>query len=106
MVWSAAEMNRPFQGNGFERTVYCPSVVFEAGAKAFWLQLDLRSPEARAICEEGGIELSPKLADELLNQYVVTYGRPESLIPPEKLEVRVKKPGLTARSRTRLAPAR
>src|SRR5829696_2225691 len=27
-----------------------------AGAKAFWLQLDLRSPEARAICEEAGLD--------------------------------------------------
>lgn len=43
-----------------------------------------------------------KVADELLNQYVVTYGRPESLVPPEKLEVTVTKPGLTARARTRL----
>ena len=28
----------------------------EAGAKAFWLQLDLRSSEARAICEEAGLD--------------------------------------------------
>ena len=28
----------------------------EAGAKAFWLQLDLRSPEARAICEDAGVD--------------------------------------------------
>jgi hypothetical protein len=43
-----------------------------------------------------------RLAGELLNQYLVTYGRPESLIPPEKVQVSVKKPGLTARARTRL----
>ena len=43
-----------------------------------------------------------KLADELLNQYVVTYGRPEALVPPEKVQVSVTKPGLTARARTRL----
>ena len=43
-----------------------------------------------------------KVADELLNQYVVTYGRPDKLIPPEKVEVTVKKPGLTVRARTRL----
>ena len=43
-----------------------------------------------------------KVADELLNQYVVTYGRPDKLIPPEKVEVTVDKPGLTARARTRL----
>lgn len=28
----------------------------EAGAKAFWLQLDLRSPEARRIATEGGLD--------------------------------------------------
>jgi VWFA-related protein len=43
-----------------------------------------------------------KLADELLSQYVVTYGRPEALVAPEKVQVTVDKPGLTARARTRL----
>lgn len=42
-----------------------------------------------------------QLADELLKQYVVTYARPQQLIPPEKIEVTVTKPGLTARARTR-----
>jgi predicted CoA-binding protein len=28
----------------------------EIGAKAFWLQLGLRSPAARQICEDGGLE--------------------------------------------------
>ena len=42
-----------------------------------------------------------QLADELANQYVVTYSRPESLIPPERLSVSVKQPGLTVRARTR-----
>lgn len=31
------------------------------------------------------------VARDLLNQWAVTYGRPESLIPPEKLEVRLVK---------------
>jgi VWFA-related protein len=43
-----------------------------------------------------------KLAGELLNQYLVTYGRPEKLIQPEKVQVSVKKPDLKARARTRL----
>lgn len=43
-----------------------------------------------------------RLADELLNQYVVTYNRPDALVPPEKLTVAVNTPGLTARARTRL----
>jgi Ca-activated chloride channel family protein len=42
-----------------------------------------------------------QLARELLNQYVVTYARPDTLIPPEKIEVTVTKPGLKARARTR-----
>ena len=46
-----------------------------------------------------------QLADELSNQYVVTYSRPETLIPPEKIEVTVSKPGLTARARTRTGEA-
>ena len=36
-----------------------------------------------------------RLARELSSQYKVVYGRPESLIPPEKLEVTSARPGLT-----------
>jgi len=48
------------------------------------------------------------LADELTHQYVVTYARPDTLIPPQKIEVTVTKPGFKARARTRtgLAGAR
>jgi hypothetical protein len=42
-------------------------------------------------------------ADELLNQYVVTYSRPETLIPPSRIEVSTTKPGATVRARTRVA---
>jgi len=47
-----------------------------------------------------GMALPPELksiATQLRNQYRLVYARPESLIPPEKVEVAVKKPGLTAR---------
>ncbi|MEW5982134.1 MAG: VWA domain-containing protein [Acidobacteriota bacterium] len=37
------------------------------------------------------------LAAELLGQYRITYARPESLIPPERIEVSVRPPDLTAR---------
>ena len=37
------------------------------------------------------------LAARIEGQYKVTYARPESLIPPERIEVGVTKPGLTAR---------
>jgi VWFA-related protein len=36
-----------------------------------------------------------RLAERLTTQYVVTYARPDSLIPPTKLEVIVKRAGLT-----------
>jgi VWFA-related protein len=38
-----------------------------------------------------------KLARELSSQYKVVYGRPESLIPPEKLEVTSARRGITVR---------
>ena len=38
-----------------------------------------------------------RLADELANQYRIAYGRPETLIPPQKVEVSVRQPGLTVR---------
>lgn len=38
-----------------------------------------------------------KLADQLTHEYKITYSRPESLIPPEKIEVSVTRPGLEAR---------
>ena len=38
-----------------------------------------------------------RLARELTSQYKVVYGRPESLIPPDKIEVRSPRPGVTMR---------
>ncbi len=37
------------------------------------------------------------LADELTHQYKITYARPQSLIPPEKVTVAAAKPGMTVR---------
>jgi hypothetical protein len=37
------------------------------------------------------------IADELLHQYKVTYGRPDALIPPEKITVEAKNAAWTAR---------
>jgi VWFA-related protein len=51
----------------------------------------------------GIAEALPRVADDLLHQYVVTYGRPEALIPPEKIQVTVSRPGVTVRARTRTA---
>ncbi|HET7696509.1 MAG TPA: VWA domain-containing protein [Vicinamibacterales bacterium] len=46
-----------------------------------------------------------QVAEDLKNQYVVTYARPERLIPPEKIEVTAAKAGLTVRARTRAPKA-
>jgi VWFA-related protein len=53
------------------------------------------------LAESSLTEALPRLAKELLNQYVVTYSRPETLIPPEKVQVSVSRPGVTVRARTR-----
>ena len=44
------------------------------------------------------------LANQLTHQYLVTYSRPESLIPPEKITVSTTKPGLKARGTAANAP--
>jgi Ca-activated chloride channel homolog len=44
-----------------------------------------------------------QLAAELSNQYVVTYARPDALIPPERVRVSVRNPNLTVRA-TSVAP--
>jgi VWFA-related protein len=44
-----------------------------------------------------------QLAAELASQYLLTYSRPDSLIPPEKIQVTSTRPGITVRARTRLA---
>jgi VWFA-related protein len=47
-----------------------------------------------------------RLANELANQYRITYGRPDTMIPPKKIEVGVRPPGLTARGTPVLARPR
>ena len=38
-----------------------------------------------------------QVADELTHQYLVTYARPQSLIPPERVKITSKRPDLTVR---------
>lgn len=56
----------------------------------------------QVLADSGLPEKMRQVADDLLNQYVVTYSRPETLIPPERLEVTTTKPGATVRAPTRL----
>lgn len=44
-----------------------------------------------------------QVADELTGQYLVTYARPEKLIPPEQLEIGTTRGDLTVRAPRRLA---
>jgi predicted CoA-binding protein len=57
---SLAELEEPIDlVDVFRREEAAPEHAREAvaaGAKAFWLQLRLRSPEARAICESAGLD--------------------------------------------------
>ncbi|MEN3340440.1 MAG: hypothetical protein V7647_4116 [Acidobacteriota bacterium] len=57
----------------------------------------------QVLTSSGIAEALPRVADELLNQYAVTYGRPEMLIPPEKIQVTVSRRDVTVRARTRTA---
>ena len=52
----------------------------------------------QVLTESGIPDKLVQLADELANQYVVSYSRPETLIPPEKLEITSSKPGVTVRA--------
>jgi predicted CoA-binding protein len=58
-VSSLAEIEEPIDlVDVFRREEHAPEHAREAiavGAKAFWLQLGLRSPEAREICGEAGV---------------------------------------------------
>lgn len=55
-----------------------------------------------------GTGLTPRLkqlADELTHQYKVTYARPQTLIPPERVTVSAARPGLTIRGNAQIPPA-
>jgi VWFA-related protein len=58
----------------------------------------------QVLAESGIAEALPRVATDLLAQYVVTYGHPERLIPAEKLQVTVNRPGVTVHAPTKVAP--
>jgi hypothetical protein len=57
----------------------------------------------QVLADSGLPDKMRQVADELLNQYVVTYSRPDTLIPAEKIEVSSTRPGATVRARTRVS---
>lgn len=57
----------------------------------------------QVLADSGLPEKMRQVADDLLNQYVVTYSRPDTLIPPERIEVTTTRAGATARARTRVS---
>ena len=56
----------------------------------------------QVLAESGLPDKMRQVADDLLAQYVVTYGRPDKLIPPKRIEVSTTAKGASARARTRL----
>lgn len=55
------------------------------------------------ILAESGIgDRLVQLADELTNQYVITYARADKLIPAERLDISATKPGIVVRAPKRL----
>lgn len=58
----------------------------------------------QVLAESGIAEALPRVADDLIAQYVVVYGHPDRLIPAEKLQVTVNRPGVTVHAPTKVAP--
>lgn len=56
----------------------------------------------QVLAESGIAEALPRVAEDLKAQYVVTYGHPDTLIPPQKLQVTVNKPGVTVHAPTKV----
>lgn len=57
----------------------------------------------QVLATSGIPEALQRVADDLNNQYLVTYGHPERLIPADKLQVTVSRPGVTVRARTKVS---
>ena len=56
----------------------------------------------QVLAESGIAEVLPRVVDDLKAQYVVSYGHPDTLIPPEKLQVTVNRPGVTVHAPTKV----
>jgi predicted CoA-binding protein len=75
-VSSLAEIDEPIDlVDVFRREVAAPGharEAVEAGASAFWLQLGLRSPEARRICTDAGLDYVENACTAIVHRRLVT----------------------------------
>lgn len=71
-VATLAEVDRPIDlVDVFRRSEHTPAharEAVEAGAKAFWLQLGIRSDEARRIATEGGLDYVEDLCTAVVHR--------------------------------------
>ncbi|OFW07008.1 MAG: hypothetical protein A3I61_03210 [Acidobacteria bacterium RIFCSPLOWO2_02_FULL_68_18] len=67
------------------------AIVLDAGTR------DTGGQHVTLLAETAVEQALLRLARELTSQYKVVYGRPESLIPPDKIEVRSARPAVTMR---------
>jgi predicted CoA-binding protein len=78
-VSSLAEIEEPIDlVDVFRREEAAPEharQAVEAGAKAFWLQLGLRSPEARRIATEGGLDYVEDLCTAVVHRGMESTNR-------------------------------
>lgn len=76
-VASLAEIEEPIDlVDVFRRPEHCPEVAREAvtaGAGALWLQLGIRSPEARRIAEEAGLDYVEDACTKVVHALGVRY---------------------------------
>jgi hypothetical protein len=82
--------------------------ITETQDRMMVLDLGTRDTGGRYDLVLTGTGLTPRmkqLADELTHQYKVTYVRPETLIPAERVTIAAAKPGLTVRGIARMTTA-
>jgi Ca-activated chloride channel family protein len=96
----ALVINVPQQGNPALEEMRNRNVVLDEGTRGTGGR---RDQLLSSMALPGALR---ELASELEHQWVVTYSRPESLIPPESVQVEAKREGLTVRARTKLTQAK
>lgn len=89
----ATGASNPLADETRNRDVVLSQAPAETGGRRMLLLASLGFPEQLK-----------RLAAVLTNQYLVTYARPDALIPPERVQVEVKRSGLDARATPVVTP--